>query len=69
MSDIIGMAFSIGFGLLVVIFPESVNKFYVWFHKGKFKGATTKRVRNSGLVWIVFMIIFFISCWNKMKFK
>ena len=57
-------ALSIGFGMLFVIFPKGVVKFYTWLHEGK-NTSTEKQARTAGFVWIVLMIIVLVCFYRR----
>ena len=46
-----------GFGLWWALFPNSVIRFYKWFHNGKVKMASPKAIRIIGIIWTVFFIV------------
>ena len=53
LSDYLGFALAVGFGLWWVVFPASVIGFYTWFHKGRVKTLSAFAVRLTGVLWIL----------------
>ena len=52
-SDYVGTAILLGFGFWWILFPESVIRFYTWFHKRKSRLPGARWVRIMGVVWVL----------------
>ncbi len=52
-SDAVGSTFGVAFGLWWVFLPNSVIRFYTWFHRSAVQLPPTKGVRLAGLVWLL----------------
>jgi hypothetical protein len=46
-----------GFGLWWAFFPQSVVRFYTWFHNGKGKMPKLIAIRVMGVLWTIFFIV------------
>jgi hypothetical protein len=49
-----------GFGLVLVLFPAPVLRFYKWFHGPRalrVQQLEPRHARNAGIVWIVIMAV------------
>src|ERR1035437_734739 len=56
-SDIVGFVLFSSFGLWWIIAPQSVIRFYTWFHRGKLSPMPTPTViRIIGLLVVVLMV-------------
>jgi succinate-acetate transporter protein len=55
-EDYIGLTVFVGFGLWWVLFPNSVIRFYGWFHRGKVSMPRQSAVRMLGALWIAFVL-------------
>ena len=51
-NDAIGSAVVLSFGLWWVVSPESVIRFYTWFHRGRAALPGARRVRIAGTLWL-----------------
>ncbi len=51
-DDYIGLVLCVGFGLWWALFPNSVIKFYTWFHHGRVSLPKQSAVRVVGVLWI-----------------
>jgi hypothetical protein len=51
--DVLGFGAAALFGIWWVLLPESVLRFYRWFHRGKAKLPGPGGVRLSGAVWLL----------------
>ena len=61
-SDVAGVALFGGFGLWWVLLPDSVVRFYSWFHRGRVKMPTALAIRFIGIGWLIlFASIMFYS--------
>jgi hypothetical protein len=47
------------FGVLFVLFPSAVLRFYAWLHGPRMPKTSPRQVRNAGLVWLAFIAIVF----------
>ncbi len=56
LSELLGLLPAVLFGLWLAIFPNSVVRFYTWFHKGKVKMPKNYVIRMSGVVWILWIL-------------
>jgi hypothetical protein len=56
LPDILGLLPFISFGFWFVLFPNSVIKFYTWFHKGKARKYKPSAVRILGVVWLLLIL-------------
>jgi succinate-acetate transporter protein len=57
-SDIFGCALFSSFGLWLILAPQSVIRFYKWFHRNKLLPMPTMKVlRILGLFWIILVVI------------
>jgi hypothetical protein len=56
-SDFVGFGLSLAFGLWLVLFPESVIKYYTWFHRGYFKSPGPSGVRLAGVLWSILVVV------------
>ena len=52
-SDIGAIALFGGFGLWWVLLPDSVVRFYRWFHRGQVKMPTPLIIRFIGIAWLI----------------
>ena len=57
LSDYLGYALAVGFGLWLAVFPASVIGFYTWFHKGRVRMPGAFAVRLTGALWILLVTI------------
>ena len=57
LSDYIGFGIFLGWGLWWVVFPNSVIRFYTWFHPGGVKVPRALGVRLVGALWIVLVLL------------
>jgi len=59
-ENIIGFSFFISFGIIAVVFPRNVIRFYRWFHKGGIAlhedAQGIRAVLISGALWILLML-------------
>ena len=56
-SDIVGFVLFSSFGLWWIIAPQSVIRFYTWFHRGKLSPMPTPTViRIIGLLVVVLVV-------------
>jgi hypothetical protein len=55
-QDYLGLILFVGFGLWWVLFPNSVIRFYQWFHGGKVSVRKPLMVRVVGVLWIVMVL-------------
>jgi len=55
-QDYLGMTVFVGFGLWWVLLPDSVIRFYGWFHRGKLSMPGPLTVRMIGLAWIALVL-------------
>jgi len=55
-NDYLGLAVCVGFGLWWVLFPNSVIRFYPWFHRRKMSMPRPLVVRAVGLLWIALVL-------------
>jgi hypothetical protein len=55
-SDYIGLIVFVGFGLWWVLFPNSVIRFYEWFHRRKISAPKQSIVRIVGVLWIALVL-------------
>ncbi|UAY52700.1 hypothetical protein [Ferruginibacter albus] len=65
-DEIIGVSFFMGFALWLILLPNTVIKFYSWFHNQEVK-LKTRHVRNAGFFWLVLVIVLEISALMKKK--
>jgi hypothetical protein len=65
LSDYLGFALAVGFGMWWVSFPTSVIDFYKWFHKGGVKTPSTFGVRLTGCLWILLVAIVMVFAFRK----
>ena len=56
LSDYLGLALVVGFGLWWLVFPSSVISFYNWFHTGRVKMPGVRAIRLAGVFWIVLVL-------------
>jgi succinate-acetate transporter protein len=56
LSDYLGLAVVLGFGLWWLVFPQSVVGFYTSFHTGKVKMPPARAIRLAGAFWIVLVL-------------
>lgn len=56
-KDIFPFGLLIGFGLWWVIFPQTVIRFYTWFHKGRAKMPQPPVIRVIGAAWVVLVSV------------
>jgi len=56
LSDCIGLGMCVGFGLWWVLLPNSVVRFYTWFHHGRVKLPRVSTVRLVGGLWIALVL-------------
>ena len=56
-SDYIGSGVCIGLGVWWILFPASVIKFYMWFHRGRVKMAPESGIRLIGVGWVALIVI------------
>ena len=54
-SDYFGFCVFAGFGVWWLLFPNSVIRFYRWFHRGQVKLPAPFGVRLAGALWIALM--------------
>jgi hypothetical protein len=54
---ILGPCLICGFGLWLLIFPESVIRFYTWFHQGTVKMPKAGAIRIVGATWLALAVI------------
>jgi len=59
-DNVIGYLIFMGLGLWLVIIPESVIKFYSWFHKNQMKLPSLKVIRIIGLMIVLLLTTIFI---------
>ena len=52
-ADVIGFAAVVSIGLWLLVFPESVIRFYAWFHHGRTALPRPRGVRIGGAIWLV----------------
>jgi len=52
-TDYLGFGLFLAFGLWWIFFPQSVIRFYQWFHRGAVKMPNKSGVRLSGVVWVL----------------
>jgi len=52
-SDLTGLALFGGFGLWWLAFPQSVIRFYTWFHRKKVRMPKPIGVRIAGAAWLI----------------
>ena len=57
LSDYLGYALAVGFGLWLAVFPASVIGFYTWFHKGRVRMPGAFAVRLTGALWILLVTV------------
>ena len=57
LSDYLGYALAVEFGLWLAVFPASVIDFYTWFHKGRVRMPGAFAVRLTGALWILLVTI------------
>ena len=55
--NILGLVLVAGFGLWWVVFPESVIRFYTWFHSGKVQMPKPSGVRIAGALWLLLVTL------------
>ncbi len=55
-EDYIGLAICVGFGLWWVLLPNSVIKFYTWFHGGRVPLPKQFVIRPAGGLWIALVL-------------
>jgi hypothetical protein len=57
-SDAVGIALFSSFGLWWAISPQSVIRFYTWFHRGKISRWSPKpaAVRIVGIQWVALIV-------------
>jgi nicotinamide riboside transporter PnuC len=65
LSDYLGFALAMGFGLWLIVFPTNVIGFYTWFHKGQAKMPQAFAVRLTGAAWIVLVTIVTLLAFTK----
>jgi len=60
-SDLLGLGFFGGFGLWWLAFPQSVIRFYTWFHRRKARLPSPRVIRILGAAWmaLVFAVVLF----------
>ena len=51
------MGVAIGFGLWWIVFPDSVVRFYTWFHGGKVALPRRTGVRAAGMFWVLLVLL------------
>ena len=56
LSDYIGLGVFVGFGLWWVLLPNSVVRFYTWFHRGRIRLPRPSLVRLVGGLWIALVL-------------
>jgi hypothetical protein len=61
LDDCIGFGVVFAFGLWWVLFPESVIRFYSWFHRRRPPIPGTRGVRLAGAIWLVLLIVVTIA--------
>jgi succinate-acetate transporter protein len=54
-GDFLGLALFGGFGLWWLVFPESVIRFYTWFHGRRSRLPRPVAIRVMGAAWFVFV--------------
>jgi hypothetical protein len=65
LTDYLGFALFVGFGLWLVVSPTNVISFYTWFHNGKVKMPTKVVVRLVGAAWVVLVTIVMILAFTR----
>jgi hypothetical protein len=65
LSDYLGFALAVGFGLWWFFVPTNVIGFYTWFHKGQVKTPSAFGVRLAGVLWILLVTIVTIFALRK----
>ena len=65
LSDYLGYALAVGFGLWWVVFPASVIGFYTRFHRGRVKTPGAFAVRLTGALWILLVTIVMVFTFVK----
>lgn len=55
-DDYIGLIVFVGFGLWWVLLPNSVIRFYEWFHRRTILPPKRSVVRIIGLLWIALVL-------------
>ena len=60
-SDYWGWAFFGEFGFWFILFPASVIRFYLWFHRGKIAMLKPNGVRIAGFLWLILVLGVFLS--------
>jgi hypothetical protein len=67
LGNILGYSVFIAYGLWLAIFPNSVIKFYIRFHRGRGRQQMPKPsvIRILGIILTVFLVFFFIFSSNK----
>ena len=55
-SDAVGSSFVIAFGLWWILLPNSVIRFYTWFHRGELKLPAVRGVRLAGAIWLIVVV-------------
>jgi len=56
LGDYVGFGLTVGFGLWWVLFPNSVVRFYAWFHSGRVEPKASQ-VRAAGACWIALVLV------------
>ena len=64
-SDSLPFVAFISFGVWWLAFPQSVIRFYAWFHKGKIKLPQPAAVRAIGAGWIVLIAVISFAAQKK----
>ena len=59
MQDILGFLFFTAFGLWWLLIPNSVIRFYNWFHGGKIRMPGPIGVRVVGALWVALVVVVF----------
>ena len=65
MSDVIGLGLALSFGLWWLAFPQSVMRFYTWFHRGRVVMPQSIGIRVAGLAWIVLVLVVSVIAFHK----
>jgi hypothetical protein len=65
MSDVIGIGGALSFGLWWVVFPQSVIRFYTWFHHGHISIPKATGIRVAGLLWIGLIVVVSVYAFHK----
>jgi succinate-acetate transporter protein len=63
-SDLLAITVFVSFGLWWLLLPQSVARFYPWFHRRKIKMPEPIVIRIIGGVWIIIVFALVLSAKN-----